>query len=109
MAEDNRKHVRIAFHLPVEIKGHKGPHKISELSMGGLFVDSNSPRQFKRGDEINMVARVSDEEEPIHAICRVTHVTREGIGIEFVHITLQDAWELIMETDWESAAEEPSP
>jgi len=101
MSKDNRKHTRISFYLPVQIEGYNGPHWISELSMGGLFVDSESAGQFKTGEEINMVARVSDERDPIHATCRVTRVTKNGIGIEFVHITLQDAWELIMETEWE--------
>ena len=52
MAKDNRKHTRISFYLPVEIEGYNGPHWISELSMGGLFVDSESAGQFKTGEEI---------------------------------------------------------
>ena len=102
MVEDDRKHPRIAFHLPVEIKGHEGSNKISELSMGGLFVETDSSTEFKTGDQIDMVVRRAGKERPIEARCRVTRVTETGIGVKFVRITLQDAWELIMETEWKS-------
>jgi hypothetical protein len=72
--------------------------------MGGLFVETESLPSFKKGDELSIAVKNGNREKPIQAKCRVTRVTDKGIGIEFAHITLQDAWDLIMETGWESDA-----
>jgi hypothetical protein len=54
------------------------------LSLGGVFIETESPEQFKIGDKIHIVMTRSADKGKVEAVCRVIRVTKNGIGIEFV-------------------------
>ena len=84
--KDNRRHTRIDFHLPIEIRGREGLHNIKNLSLGGFFVETKAFRGFKTRDEIDVVMNLPLEEEPIQISPQIAHVTGKGVGMEFVNL-----------------------
>lgn len=94
MAKEKRGKARIDFHLPVTIKGHQGLKKIKDFSLSGLLIEMKDTSQFKQGDEIDLVMELPHEKNPIEPKARVAHVTGEGIGVEFVDLSPQDAMAL---------------
>ena len=84
--KDNRRHPRIDFHLPIQIMGYQGSHKIKNFSLGGLFVETEAFPRFGTGAEIDLVIKLPLEEDPIQISPRVAHVTGKGVGVEFVNL-----------------------
>ena len=84
--QDNRRHPRIDFNLPVEIPGHLGLHLVKNLSLGGLFVETEAASKFGTGHEIDLVMKFPFENEIIKTRPRVARVTTNAIGAEFVNL-----------------------
>jgi hypothetical protein len=85
MSEDKRRNPRIDLYVQVRIK-HQGLHKVKDLSLSGLFVQTPDPGHFKKGDEIELVLQLPDEDESMRLEARVARVTPEGIGVEFLRV-----------------------
>ena len=92
--QNNRINPRIDFHLPVEIKGHRGPHTIRDFSVGGVLIETKDASHFKPGDEIDVIIALPLEKSPIQVKFRVTRVTSKGIGVQFVNLAPKDAMAL---------------
>jgi hypothetical protein len=87
MEDERRKAPRTAFRLEVEVWGHQGPHKITDLSTSGLFIHTETPSQYKPGDEIDLVLKFPTEGEAMLINARISRITKEGIGVKFVNLT----------------------
>jgi hypothetical protein len=85
MSEEKRKNPRIDLYVQVRIK-HQGLHKVKDLSVSGLFVQTPKPSQFKKGDEIELVLQLPEEDRPLRLDAHVARVTRDGIGVEFKNV-----------------------
>jgi hypothetical protein len=87
MEDERRRAPRAAFRLEVEVWGHQGPHKIEDLSTSGVFIHTESPSQYKPGDEIDLVLKFPTEGEAMLLSARVSRITEEGIGVKFINLT----------------------
>jgi len=89
MSLDKRKNPRIDFHLAVVIKGYQGPTEIKDFSLNGLFVQMEDPSQFKQGDEVELVMNLPFEKDTVEVKAKVTRVTSQGVGAEYVNLMPQ--------------------
>jgi hypothetical protein len=85
MRAENRKRPRIDLDTPVRIK-HEGVYNVKDFGLRGLFI--RSP-QFKPGDKIELRMSLPEEPTPVRLEARITRVTAEGIGVEFLDVPPQ--------------------
>jgi hypothetical protein len=86
--EEKRKTPRVQFCCPVEIPGFGGATRVTDISMGGLFIEcDNTLRQrFERGQAIRLFVKLPTEDGLISAKVRVANVGERGIGSEFMEL-----------------------
>lgn len=87
MEQERRRAPRTAFRLEVEVWGHKGPHKITDLSTSGVFIHTEKASQYVPGDGIDLVLKFPTEGEAMLLKAEVSRVTEEGIGVKFLNLT----------------------
>lgn len=87
MEEERRRSPRTTFRLEVEVWGHQGPHKITDLSTSGVFIHTENSSQYKPGDEVDLVLKFPTEGEAMLIKAEVSRITEEGIGVRFVNLT----------------------
>lgn len=87
MEDERRKAPRTALRLEVEVWGHQGPHKITDLSTSGVFIHTEATSQYKPGDEIDLVLKFPTEGEAMLIKAQISRITKEGIGVKFINLT----------------------
>ena len=85
--EDQRQHPRLEFHCPARIQGIKGVFRVTDISMGGAFLELESTPAFKLGQTFNLIMKLPTEYEPITTKVKVANIRKRGIGLEFMNIT----------------------
>jgi c-di-GMP-binding flagellar brake protein YcgR len=92
MTRDRRKNPRIELQFKIIRINRKdeGPYKVIDLSMGGLFIETEKPSKFKKGQEIELVMREPADNKFMRLHARVAHVDKEGIGVEFINVSKDD-------------------
>jgi c-di-GMP-binding flagellar brake protein YcgR len=92
MTRDRRKNPRIELHFKIIRinREDEGPYKAKDLSMGGLFIETDKPSKFRKGQEIELVMREPADNKFMRLKARVAHIDKEGIGVEFVNMTEGD-------------------
>ncbi len=90
-SREQRQSPRIDFRIEVRIKGYPGKRGVRDFSLHGLFIETQSPSEFKMEDEISLVMRLPPEKRAIEVKARVVRVSRNGIGVEFVGLSPKDA------------------
>jgi c-di-GMP-binding flagellar brake protein YcgR len=85
--EDLRVHPRLEFHCPARIKGLKGVFKITDISMGGAFLELKPGPNIKVGQTFNLVMKLPTEYDPINMKAKIANIRKRGIGIEFVEVS----------------------
>lgn len=81
-----REHFRKALRLPVAYAIGKHAYRdfIKDISLGGVFIFTRTP--FQAGQQIRLVFRKKDSDNPVTILGKVARVTPEGIGIEFLSL-----------------------
>lgn len=87
MEDERRRAPRTRFRLEVEVWGHQGPHKITDLSTSGVFIHTEKLSQHKLGDEIDLVLKFPTQGEAMLIRAQVSRITKEGIGVKFINLT----------------------
>ena len=87
MKDERRRAPRTTFRLEVEVWGRQGPHKIEDLSTSGVFIHTESPSQYKPGNEIDLVLKFPTQGEAMLIKAQVSRITEEGIGVKFIDLT----------------------
>jgi hypothetical protein len=85
MRAEKRKRPRIDLDAQVRMK-HEGVYDVKDFGLSGLFI--RSP-QFKPGDKVELLVRLPEEPKPVRLEARITRVTAEGIGVEFLDVPPQ--------------------
>jgi len=91
MAKERRLTPRIDFHHEVMIRGSRAPGRILNFSTNGAFIQTENPRQFKQGKEIDMVTTLPLERKAVSIRARVVRVEKKGIAVEFVDLFGREA------------------
>ena len=92
MTRDRRKKPRIDLHFQIIRLGqkHKGEYRAKDLSTGGMFIETQKPSKFRKGDELELVMREPADNKFMRLQARVAHVVNNGIGVEFINLTKGD-------------------
>jgi hypothetical protein len=85
--KDHRIHPRLEFHCPGRIKGLKGIYKVTDISMGGAFLELKPGPVFKIGQTLNLVLKLHTEYDHINMKAKLANIRERGLGIEFMDIT----------------------
>ena len=93
--DERRKNPRIDFHLKVLIRGQRGLKEIRNFGLYGVFIRTDNPSQFKRGDEIYVAMKLPGEKKAMYVKAKIVHIIKKGIGVEFIDVPPKDA--MIME------------
>lgn len=94
VSEDRRKNPRIAFHLSVAVTGRKGLKEIRNFGIYGVFIKTDNPSQFKLMEKILLVMKLPHEKRGMGVKAKVVHVSKKGIGVEFIDVSPQDSMSL---------------
>ncbi len=86
--EDERRDApRAPSRLEVEVWGSSGENEITDLSVTGAFIYTDTSSQFKPDDEVDIVLKFPTEDEAMLVKGRVKRITGRGVGIEFLKLT----------------------
>ncbi|MCU0595313.1 MAG: PilZ domain-containing protein [Desulfobacterota bacterium] len=88
MGPDKEKRLapRIEFYLDVVVRGLEGVKRVSNFSTGGVFIETEPSSTFKRGDQIELVTRLPLEKRIMLVKAQVAHVSRKGMGVQFLDV-----------------------
>lgn len=84
---DKRRYPRLEFHCPVRIQGVDGVHRVTDISMGGVFVEHKEPVTVNVGQILQLVIKIPTELEPIKLKAEVVNVRKRGVGFKFVDLS----------------------
>ena len=85
--ENHRQHPRLEFHCPARIQGIKGVFRVTDISMGGAFLELEPTSGFKVGQAFNLIMKLPTEYEPITSKVKVANIRKRGVGLEFMNLT----------------------
>jgi hypothetical protein len=85
--QDHRRHPRLEFHCPARIQGIKGVFKVTDISMGGAFLEMEPTSAFELGKMFNLTMKLPTEYESITTKVKVANIRKRGVGMAFVNIT----------------------
>ena len=91
MGTDKRGVPRIDLYLPLTVKRRKGAKKIKDLSLTGLFIELENASSFQEWDEVDLVIELPYEENSMEVRARIVRLIGDGMGVEFVDISPQNA------------------
>ena len=87
--KDRRKHERLEFHCDATVMGIHGVLTITDISLGGIFVEAAIPDNVYVGKLITINAKLPSEREIIRLKAKVVSQTKRGIGCQFVELNDQ--------------------
>jgi len=81
-----RANFRKPLHLPVTYAVGQRAYRnfIRDISFSGVFIVTATP--FQPGEQIRIVFRDRDNQNPIKILGRIARVTKEGLGVEFLSL-----------------------
>ncbi|MBW2265390.1 MAG: PilZ domain-containing protein [Deltaproteobacteria bacterium] len=88
---EKRKSPRIDFRLDIQVKGQDGLRDVRNLGLYGIFIRTENPAQFQIGDSIYIEMKFPHETKALSMKARVSHISKKGIGVEFMDLPPQDA------------------
>jgi len=83
---DKRRHARLDLHCPILIGGMKGVKKITDISIGGLFVELSGDSDIKKGMLFDVLLKLPTMDEYIRTKSKAVFLSKRGIGCQFVKL-----------------------
>lgn len=83
---NKRRHVRLDFHCPALIGGLKGVKKVTDISIGGCFVELPDNSVIKKGMLFDVLLKIPTLDEYIKTKSKAVFVSERGIGCQFVKL-----------------------
>ncbi len=87
VSENQRRYPRLEFHCPARIQGVEGVFRVTDISMGGLFLEYKNPASFEVGQILQLVIKVPTEYDQVRLRVRVANLRKRGVGLRFVDLT----------------------
>jgi len=88
--DEKRRYPRLEFHCPVKIQGFEGVHKVTDIGIGGVFVEIRNPSRVKVGQVLHLAMKLPTEYEPVKLKAQVANVRKRGIGFKFVDLSREN-------------------
>ena len=86
--QERRVDPRVDLQCPVYIEGIRDPKTITDLSMGGVFIecDSASRNKFRSGQLVRLTIKLPTEDEMIQVAAQVVNFSDRGLHCQFAHL-----------------------
>jgi len=85
---ERRAHSRLELHCDTTVPGLKGIQTLTDISIGGCFIEAEIPGKVKIGQVITVNAKLPTEKNRITVKAKIVSQRERGIGCQF--ISLQD-------------------
>lgn len=87
--KERRENERLEFHCDATVMGIQGVLTITDISLGGLFVEATIPGEIGVGKLVTINANLPSERETIRLKAKIVSQTNRGIGCQFVELNDQ--------------------
>lgn len=84
---ERRYFPRLEFHCQARIHGFKGLLKITDISLGGVFIELEDHSTLRKGQTLYLCIAMPTERDPIKVKARVATLNGRGIGVRFINLT----------------------
>ena len=81
---ERRAHPRLELHCRATVPGLKGLQTLTDISLGGCFIQAKIPGKVKIGQLITFKTKLPTERSEITVRARVVNQTQRGIGCQFI-------------------------
>jgi hypothetical protein len=90
--DEKRKGDRVEIVFPVRISGFQGETKVTDISMGGVFIECEDALEskFQQGQILHLFMNLPNENKPMIEKVEVRYVGDRGIGCKFVGLSQQN-------------------
>ena len=85
---ERRAHPRLELHCEAVVPGLKGIQTLTDISLGGCFIEANIPGKLKLGQIITFKTKLPTERNQLEVKAKIVSQRKRGIGCQF--ISLQD-------------------
>jgi Tfp pilus assembly protein PilZ len=88
VTKEKRKDPRVEFHCLAIIEGFHGEKRITDISLGGVFVECESEliKRFYVGQGLKLLIKLPAEDDLIKVHTQIVNVTERGIGCKFIEL-----------------------
>ena len=83
---ERRQHPRLELHCDAAVLGLKGIQTITDISLGGIFIEAKIPGKVEIGRIITVNTKLPTERNIIRFKAKVMYKTNRGIGCQFVSL-----------------------
>ena len=84
--KENRKDPRLELHCNASVLGIDGIQKITDISLGGIFIETIVSNKIKLGQIITLNVKLPTEKNTLKFKAKVVCKTNRGIGCQFVSL-----------------------
>ena len=84
---EKRHFQRLEFHCRARMHGMKGLLGITDISMGGAFIELEDRSTLRKGQIVYLCIALPTEREPVKVKARVSNLNGRGIGVRFINLT----------------------
>ena len=84
--KENRKDPRLELHCNASVLGIDGIQKITDISLGGIFIETSVSNRIKPGQIITVNVKLPTEKNTLKFKAKVVCKTNRGIGCQFVSL-----------------------
>ncbi|MBW2107418.1 MAG: PilZ domain-containing protein [Deltaproteobacteria bacterium] len=84
--QDKRRHPRLEFHCPARLQGIKTVCRVTDISMGGVFLEVDSTSGLELGQTLTLVLKLPTEYEPTKLTVQVANIRERGVGLRFTNL-----------------------
>lgn len=87
---ERRKYPRLELHCIATVPGLDGTQTITNISLGGIFIDANIPGKVKVGQIIIVNARLPTDRKMVRLKAKIVYQRDRGIGCQFINMNDQE-------------------
>ena len=81
---ERRQHPRLELHCDATVLGIEGTQAITDISLGGVFIEAKIPGKVTIGQIITVNTKLPTERNIIKIRAKVVSQTHRGIGCQFI-------------------------
>ena len=81
-----RNDLRLEFHCDAKVLGIDGIQTITDISLGGIFIETNILDKIRIGQILSVNTKLPTDRSVIRFKAKVVHKTNRGIGCQFISL-----------------------
>ena len=85
--DEQRRHPRLELHCRAVVQGLNGIFTVTDISLGGVFIEPQGPTIVKIGQVANLKIKLPEKENSIQVKVRFVSQNKMGIVCEFLRLS----------------------